>query len=66
MMTPRLLLLALATPLALHSAAEAQQQLGSVAETDATVSATTTPASTVNGRVLPVGQSMCARPADCI
>jgi plastocyanin len=52
MMTPRLLLLALATPLALHSAAEAQQQLGSVAETDATVSATTTPASTVNGRVL--------------
>ena len=47
--TPRLLLLArlwslaLATPLALHSAAEAQQQLGSVALQDATVTGTTTP-----------------------
>jgi plastocyanin len=52
MMTPRLLLLVLATPFALHSAAEAQQQLGSVAEADASVTATTTPPSTVNGRVL--------------
>lgn len=52
MMTPRLFLLALATPLVLHTAAEAQQQLGSVAEADANVSATTTPPPTVNGRVL--------------
>jgi hypothetical protein len=50
--TPRLLLLALATPLALHPTAQAQQQLGSVAEAEATVSATTTPPATVNGRVL--------------
>jgi plastocyanin len=51
MMTPRLLLLALGMPLALHTT-EAQQQLGSVAETDANVTATTIPPSTVNGRVL--------------
>jgi hypothetical protein len=51
-MTPRLLLLALATPLALHTTAEAQQQLGSVAETDATVTATTTTPMITNGRVL--------------
>jgi hypothetical protein len=52
MMTPRLLLLALAMPLAVHTAAEGQQQLGTVAEADADVTATTTPPSTVNGRVL--------------
>jgi hypothetical protein len=50
--TPRLLLLALATPLALHTTAQAQQQLGSVAETDATVTATTTTPMITNGRVL--------------
>jgi hypothetical protein len=51
-MTPRLLLLALAMPLALHCTAQAQQQLGSVAEQDATVTGTLTPPMTVNSRVL--------------
>jgi plastocyanin len=62
--TPRLLLLArlsplaclsllaLAAPLALHSAAEAQQQLGSVAVEDATVTGTTTPPTITHSRVL--------------
>ncbi len=52
MMTPRLLLLALATPLALQSSAEAQQQLGSVAVQDATVTGTVTPPTVVHDRVL--------------
>jgi hypothetical protein len=51
-MTPRLLLITLATPLALHTTARAQQQLGSVAVQDATVSGTTTAPTIANDRVL--------------
>src|ERR1700724_2627984 len=61
-MTPRLLLLTLATPLALPPAASAQQQpLGSVALKDAVVtgSASTpaTPTPTSDGQVLMVGNA---------
>jgi hypothetical protein len=50
--TTRLLLLFFAVPLALPLHIRAQQQLGSVAEQDATVTGTTTAPTTVNGRML--------------
>jgi hypothetical protein len=59
-MTPRLLLLALATPLALHSTAQAQQQLGSVAVQDATVTGTMTPPMISHSRVLLVDSGTVA------
>jgi plastocyanin len=48
----RLLLLALAAPLALHPSVQAQQQLGSVAVEDATVTGTTSPPMISHSRVL--------------